>query len=196
MSDRQPLLNLLAEYRAASPDEAAVVDRITALAEQHANCLDRDCRPGHLTGSAWVVSADGSRHLLLLHKKLGKWLQPGGHADGQTDLSSVALREAEEESGLSALQIVPAPSGLLPLDVDVHDIPARRNPDGSIKESAHEHHDVRFLLRTTQSEAITLSEESDDLRWCSAEEVRSLTQEESVLRLLKKAQKRLNACKR
>ena len=191
MSDRQPLLHLLANYRAAYPEESSMVSRIVSLAEGHENCFDRDCRPGHLTGSAWVVSADGNRHLLLLHKKLGKWLQPGGHADGQTNLSDVALREAHEESGLESLEIVADPRGLAPLDVDVHEIPARFTPDGQIKETAHEHHDVRFLLRATDSETLTLSDESDALRWCTAEEVRTLTQEQSVLRLLEKSERRL-----
>lgn len=188
---REPLLEILEAYRSRHADEAAVVDRIAALAEAHADCFDRTCRPGHLTGSAWVVSADGERHLLMLHRKLGKWLQPGGHADGQTDLEAVARREAEEETGLIGFETIADAVALVPLDVDVHDIPARYSPDGELIEDAHEHHDVRFLLRVTGDESLVPNEESHELRWCLAEEVRTLTSEPSVLRLLAKACQRL-----
>lgn len=188
---RQPLLDLLADYRARHADEAAVVDRIVDLAESHPDCFDRTCRPGHLTGSAWVVSADGERHLLMLHRKLGKWLQPGGHADGQSDLEAVARREAEEETGLRGLKTLADESGLTPLDVDVHEIPARFGTDGALIEDGHEHHDIRFLLQATGDETLVVNDESHELRWCLPAEVRTLTAESSVLRLLDKAQPRL-----
>lgn len=191
MTGRQALLALLAEYADAFPDERPMAQRIAALAEAQADCFDRSCRPGHLTGSAWVVSADGERHLLLHHGKLDKWLQPGGHADGQTDLAEVARREVEEETGLSDLELIGDSSGFAPLDVDVHDIPERRDSEGRVKETAHEHHDVRYLFRATGDEKLTLSDESRELRWCRPNEVRTLTQEESVLRLLRKANRRL-----
>ncbi|QDT70498.1 NUDIX domain protein [Planctomycetes bacterium MalM25] len=191
MTDRQTLLDLLTQYAVAHPEERAMADRIAALAGAHEDCFERTCRPGHLTGSAWVVSADRERHLLLHHGKLDKWLQPGGHADGQTDLATVARREVEEETGLRELELISDSHGLAPLDVDVHDIPERRDAAGNVKETAHEHHDVRYLFLVTGDETLTLSEESHELRWCRPDEVRTLTQEESVLRLLNKAKKRL-----
>lgn len=192
---RQPLLQLLHDYRAAFPKEAAVADRIAALAKSRPDCFDRTCRPGHLTGSAWVVSADGERHLLMHHRKLDKWLQPGGHADGQTELVEVARREAQEETGITELVTVADASGLVPLDLDVHDIPARTNDAGEPIDDAHEHHDIRFLLRATGDETLVDNEESNELRWCRVEEVRTLTNEPSVLRLLEKAQERLSLVK-
>ncbi len=188
---RQAVVNLLTAYRDANPSEAGVADRILALVHSRPDCFDRACRPGHLTGSAWVVSPDGERHLLLHHRKLDKWLQPGGHADGQTDLAEVALREAMEETGLRSLRVVTDAAGSAVLDLDVHDIPARYAPDGSPVEDGHEHHDVRFLLRAEADESLCLSEESRALRWCSPAEVAELTQEWSVLRLLEKARRRL-----
>ncbi|MEO1497485.1 MAG: NUDIX hydrolase [Planctomycetota bacterium] len=182
---QQALLNLLAEYQEHHADEAAVVRRIRSLVMAHEDCFERICRPGHITGSAWVISADGERHLLLHHRKLNKWLQPGGHADGDPDVARVALREATEESGLMALELFPSVPKVL--DVDVHDIPARYHPDGTLKEDAHEHHDVRFLVRATTDEPLTRNEESNDLRWATEAEVRRLTSETSVLRLLDKA---------
>ena len=83
---------------------AATLDFVRA----HPDCLARTCAPGHLTGSAWIVSPDRRRTLLTHHRKLGKWLQLGGHADGDADLLAVALREAREESGLRGLRVVDA----------------------------------------------------------------------------------------
>lgn len=187
--NRQPLLDLLADYTTACPEESAATERIRSLVQQHEDCFLRTCRPGHITGSAWVVSADGERHLLLHHRKLDKWLQPGGHADGEDDVAQVALREAAEESGLTGLSVVDTAPRVL--DVDVHEIPARYAPDGALVEDAHEHHDVRFLVQATSDETLRQNEESNALRWCTAEEVRQLTSETSVLRLLEKATRRL-----
>jgi 8-oxo-dGTP pyrophosphatase MutT (NUDIX family) len=188
---RDPVITLLTAYREANPSETEVADRILALVNSRSDCFDRTCRPGHLTGSAWVVSPDGERHLLLHHRKLDKWLQPGGHADGQTDLAEVALREAVEETGLQSLRVVSDSYGVAVLDLDVHDIPARYAPDGSLIEDGHEHHDVRFLFQADADESLCINDESHALRWCTPEEVQSLTQEWSVLRLLEKARQRL-----
>ena len=89
---------------------------------RHEHPFDRAIPEGHLTGSAITVSADGSRVLLLHHRKLDRWLQPGGHGDpGETTGEEVALREALEESGIRGLALHQAAPR--PLDVDVHDIP-------------------------------------------------------------------------
>jgi 8-oxo-dGTP pyrophosphatase MutT (NUDIX family) len=120
----------------------------------HPDCCERSLAVGHLTGSAWLVSADGRRVLLTHHRKLGIWVQPGGHADGDGDLASVALREAEEESGLRGLQIDPQV-----FDLDRHRIPARGT------EPEHWHYDVRFVVRATAGEAFAVGDESHDLAW-------------------------------
>src|SRR5882672_12642051 len=80
---RRPLLDMLARYRELFPAEADVVDRMTTLIHGHADCFERTCRPGHVTGAAWIVSTDRRRSLLTHHRKLDRWLQLGGHADGQ-----------------------------------------------------------------------------------------------------------------
>lgn len=179
---REPLLHLLEKYAHHWPGETAVVARIRSLVESHTDCFDRTCRPGHITGSAWVVSHDGQRHLLLHHRKLNRWLQPGGHADGDTNVANVALREAIEESGIPRLRIVQE----TPLDVDVHLIPARYANDGALIEEAHEHHDIRFLVKAEGDDPIVVSDESHDVQWFTSEQVTAQTDEESVLRLLKK----------
>lgn len=181
------LVTLLDRYTARYPDEHAVVARIRALVESHPDCLLRTCRPGHITGSAWVLSSDRARCLLVHHARLDRWLQPGGHADGESDISQVALREVREETGLSALKLSLHDGQLVPLDLDIHLIPARIASDGTVIEDAHEHHDVRFLVLATGNEPLAVSEESHDVRWCTAAEVRAHTSEESVLRMLRKA---------
>ncbi|MEN0109455.1 MAG: NUDIX hydrolase [Planctomycetota bacterium] len=191
MNAREELRAMLAAYVAAHPDESETAARIGRLVTGHADCFQRGCRPGHLTASAWVVSADGARHLLLRHRKLGKWLQPGGHADGDTDLLAVARREVTEETGLSGLEPIVSASGLLPLDLDVHQIPARIDANGAEIDDAHEHHDVRFLFRATGEDRLTANHESDGLAWLEPDGVQARTDEESVLRLMRKAMTRL-----
>jgi 8-oxo-dGTP pyrophosphatase MutT (NUDIX family) len=183
---RRPLLDLLARYRQAFPADAPIVDRITALVESHSDCFERTCRPGHITGAAWIISPDRRRCLLTHHRKLNRWLQLGGHADGQWEIEEVALREAREESGLSAFQLLPIDGSLIPFDVDVHLIPPRYDMEGRLVEDAHEHHDIRFLLVAKSDLGICTSDESHDLAWFTPDEVFDLTQDESILRMLRK----------
>ena len=118
------------------------------------DCYLRSNLDGHFTGSAWLVSADGQRVLLTHHRKLGRWFQLGGHADGDADLSRVALHEAEEESGLTDLAVE---SEIF--DLDRHWIPERNEVPG------HWHYDVRFVVRVTGGEDFVVSEESLALAW-------------------------------
>lgn len=182
---RRALNELLRRYAAAWPAEAALAARFAAFVAAHPDCLLRSCVPGHVTASAWIVAPDGARALLTHHRKLGRWLQLGGHVDGEPAVERAALREAEEESGLPGMCCERwAGPELVPLDLDVHPIPARG------AEPAHDHWDVRFLLRAPAG-PLVVSAESHDLRWCTPDEVAALTGEESVLRLLRKAQRLL-----
>jgi len=144
-------------------------------------CADRDTYPGHLTGSALVVSPSRDRVLLTHHRKLGRWLQLGGHADGSFDLPAAALREAEEESGLADLAFYPLEVGFPQaiLDLDVHWI-----PEG--KEPGHYHYDVRYLIVAEPSREPQVSEESLDVKWLALEEAYRVTFGSSMHRLLDK----------
>ena len=148
------MIDAYAERHAASPPELDSVARFRELMRSDATAARRERTHGHLTGSAWLVSADGLRVLLTHHRKLGRWLQLGGHADGEVDLARVALREAEEESGLPHLTVEPDV-----FDLDRHWIPPRGVEDG------HWHYDVRFVVRACGSEAFVVSEESHALAW-------------------------------
>ena len=103
---RRPLLDLLDVYQQRHPEESACVEKIRALAVAHENCFQRDCQPGHITASSWIVSHDHQRVLFTHHRKLDRWLQLGGHADGDTDVLEVALKEAREESGMNDFDVL------------------------------------------------------------------------------------------
>jgi 8-oxo-dGTP pyrophosphatase MutT (NUDIX family) len=165
----------------ADDEEALDLERIRAFVTRHPEPFDRRLAVGHLTGSAVVVAASGDRVLLLHHRKLDRWLQPGGHGDpGESTGEEVALREAREETGLRGLRLHPeAPR---PLDVDVHEIPAR----GS--EPAHQHLDLRYLVvAPAGAEATPSAEETNDLRWFGWDELHGLDLDSGLLRLLGKA---------
>ena len=133
----------------------------------------RSCRPGHLTASALVIARDSGQVLLMQHRKLQRWLQLGGHCDGDADLAAVALREACEESGLDDLAVLPHV-----VDIDIHPIPAR----GDVPE--HLHYDTRFLVFAPTALPPVCNDESDGLRWLDVDEAHALTDDDSVRRLL------------
>lgn len=169
--------------------ERAVLDRLRGFVEATEDCFERAWPTGHVTGSALVVTPSLDRVLLMLHGKLGRWLQLGGHADGDPQVERVALREASEESGLEGLGFLsyehllgtPRPRPL-PFDLDVHAIPAR----GAVPE--HLHHDVRFLLVAGGSLEPRRNSESRDLGWWTLPEARTLTDEVSMHRQFDKLQ--------
>ncbi len=175
-----PVLKLLRLHaaRPLDPSEAEMTAEIIRFAENHPDCLHRTCVPGHLTGSAWVVSPDRKRTLLTHHHKLDKWLQLGGHADGDGDLLAVALREAREESGLERLRAVSSEV----FDVDRHWIPPRKTEPG------HYHHDLRFMIEADPDEPLVISNESKDLAWIEVDRVSSLNPEESIARMVRKTE--------
>ncbi|MCW0378010.1 hypothetical protein NB697_000856 [Xanthomonas sacchari] len=137
------------------PDQAEVAAQFLALLDDAADPFVRARLDGHFTGSAWLVSADGTRTLLTHHRKLQRWLQLGGHADGDRDLARVALKEAEEESGLPGLALEDAAI----FDLDRHWIPERGEVPG------HWHYDARYVVRAGADEAFAVSEESLALAW-------------------------------
>jgi len=150
----------LEAYRARWPEEGEVVAHFAALLDEGAHAFERERFAGHFTASAWLVSDDGTRALLTHHRKLDRWLQPGGHADGDVDLARVALKEAEEESGLRALALLP---GLF--DLDRHWIPEHKGVP------AHWHYDVRFVVHAGSDERFVVSDESHALAWRDIAEI-------------------------
>jgi 8-oxo-dGTP pyrophosphatase MutT (NUDIX family) len=174
---RQPLLDQLADYAARHPEEAETVGRFIEFIRAEQDCFERSLAAGHVTGSAWIVNADGSQVLLTHHRKLDRWLQLGGHADGDPDVFAVALKEAREESGLNDFEALL--DGIF--DLDIHPIPARKS------DPEHLHYDVRYLLRATGATDYIVSDESHDLRWVPLDQVPGLTTEESMSRMVRKS---------
>ena len=175
---RRKLLDSLEIYSSLYEEEADLIKRFNVFLEENVNCFDRQNRVGHVTGSAWLLCPDYQHVLLTHHKKLNRWLQLGGHSDGEPDTLSVAMREAREESGL----LVKALENSI-FDIDVHTIPQRKN------EPKHLHFDVRFLLQALEKDFV-VSTESNDLRWVKIADIPKYTVEESILRMRDKWLKR------
>lgn len=173
---RSPLLRDLAEYAARHPAESATNTRFIHFVRDHADCFQRELAIGHVTGSAWIVNATGNAVLLTHHRKLDRWLQPGGHADGDADTLAVALREAAEETGLEPLR--PVSSAIF--DLDIHLIPARG------ETPAHEHFDVRYAIVHEGDDRFAVSEESHDLAWVPIHGLGDFTTEASMHRMAQK----------
>lgn len=148
-----------------------------SLIKRQPRCFDNQCfNDGHITGSSWIISPDKKQVLLTHHQKLGIWIQLGGHSDGNADTLAVAIREAQEESGISV-----RPIECQILDVDVHRVPS------IAEEPAHLHYDIRFaLLATTRN--FKASKESIALRWVNLEDISRLSSEASLLRMRDKWQ--------
>lgn len=178
---RRALLDLIDRYAEGHPVESLTVERFREFVAAHPECFERSLAIGHITGSAWILDQPGERVLLTHHRKLDRWLQPGGHADGNPDVLAVALREGWEETGLGSLFPVDREA----FDLDIHRIPARG------REPEHLHYDVRFLLRDPGTGAFVVSEESHDLAWVPLAALESYTEEESMIRMRDKCLGRL-----
>jgi len=174
---RQPLLSLIQEYSEIHPEEVDTADRFAEFVRQNSDCFERSLEIGHVTGSAWILDSGGTATLLTHHRKLNIWLQTGGHADGDPDALAVAMREAEEETGLRDLEAISPRI----FDMDIHGIPERKG------EARHYHYDLRFLLRQKGEQKYTVSEESHDLAWVPMNGLEQYTIEASMLRMRDKA---------
>lgn len=163
---------ILTSYVPRDEQQAHTRARILAFLHEHPDALLRTRLEGHLTAAALLLDHAGERALLTHHRKLDKWLQLGGHCDGDGNLVAAALREAVEESGIAELAIDPRP-----IDLDIHPIPARPG------EPEHLHLDVRFVVHAPQNAVETVSDESHELGWFTPEEARTILTDDSVLRL-------------
>ena len=172
---RRIVIGLLESYAQRHPVEHTKLEQFVDFVHANERCFERDCWAGHVTGSAWLVDQTRDRVLLTHHKKLDRWLQLGGHSDGIADPLTVAIREAEEESGLAVIALDSSV-----FDIDIHEIPARKT------DPAHLHFDVRFALQTRDADAFRVSAESHDLAWVNVRRLEDYTDEESVLRMARK----------
>ncbi len=175
--DRLRLLELLDCYAPCSREDEAARERVYALIAGHPSCFSRTRREGHVTASAWVIDEACLRAVLVRHRKLRRWLQPGGHADGDVDLVRVAQREIAEETGLRRVAL----GAETIFDVDVHEIPAND------AEPAHLHYDVRFLFLAPAGARLVCSDESTQVAWFTREDIERLDVDASVRRMVEKS---------
>jgi 8-oxo-dGTP pyrophosphatase MutT (NUDIX family) len=181
---RQELLNLLRQHRTRFMEEAGYLVRARNFVEAHSDCFYRELWPAHVTGSTWVVSPDRERVLMLHHRKLDQWFQPGGHADGDADILRVALRETAEETGIDERHIRLLSESVF--DVDIHAIPANQY------DPWHEHIDVRFLVEIDDSLPIPGNDESHDILWVELSQVPRYNNNRSTWRMTEKTRQLRN----
>jgi 8-oxo-dGTP pyrophosphatase MutT (NUDIX family) len=172
---RAALQALLEAHSPADAKESADRSAMLAFLAALEAPFSANQRDAHFTASALVVDARCTRACLVLHRKLGLWLQPGGHVEpGDASIGLAALREVREETGLDARL-----AGAAPVHLDIHEIPDR--PD----MPAHRHLDVRFLT-VADGDELTLSDESTDVRWWPLAEA-AQAGDESLARLVRAA---------
>ena len=178
---RQELLQLLSNYKTPHMEESAMVKRSRQFILQHENCFDRTLAHGHVTGSTWVVNPSFTHVLILHHRKLGLWLQPGGHADGDPDILRVVLKETSEETGV-ALENIHLLSNQI-FDVDIHTVHANQY------DPRHEHFDIRFLVSIDDTIPLPGNDESHDLGWVPLEQVAQFNNARSIYRMTQKTRR-------
>jgi len=182
------LLELLQNHKAYNETEQKMTAETIAFIKKHPetenpNCFDRALSVGHITASAWITDSNVEQALFTHHKKLGKWLQLGGHCDGNPNVQEVALTEAQEESGLTNFQLKQANI----FDVDIHLIPAHKTT------AAHYHYDIRFWLIADANTPLQISNESKDLKWLPIDAIEEYNKEASIMRMVKKCKKAENS---
>ncbi len=176
---KEDLLNRLSEYQTIHMDEAGMVARTLRFIEAHDNCFDRNLSYGHVTGSSWILNPAHSHTLMLHHRKLDWWLQPGGHADGDPDILQVVLKEASEETGIDEQHIHLVSEDIF--DVDIHTI------FPSVHDHRHEHFDIRFLFEVDDRLEIPGNDESHEVAWIPLNQVCHLNNLRSLHRMVRKS---------
>lgn len=160
-------MDLEAALRAYRPwNEQEENDRSVMLEMLRAGqeLFTRDNRTAHFTASSWIVDAEREHILMAYHNIYQAWAWTGGHADGEKDLLAVALREANEETGVHARALSP---GIFSLEI--------LTVDGHIKKGAyvpsHLHLNITYLLEADRSEPLKVKpDENEAVRWFTKED--------------------------
>lgn len=169
------LLSSLEEYTADDLLQKNCKKEMISFLKNYDNCFERSCSKGHFTASAWVINSEETHVLLMNHRKLGIWVQLGGHADGDENLLSVSVKEVLEESGIKTS----------PITDKIFDIEAYLIPEYKL-EKEHYHYDVRFLLKSNGNDTLIKNEESIDIGWFQANQECLPTKNPCIIRMLNK----------
>jgi 8-oxo-dGTP pyrophosphatase MutT (NUDIX family) len=172
---------IVQQYAQQYPQEHAKLKQFTEFVNQYSDAFERTQTVGHITASAMLLSPESDQCLLMHHRKLDKWLQPGGHADGDKDTFRVAQKEVYEETGIC--QFMKADAHVL--DIDIHEIPARP------QEPKHKHYDICYLMQSTCLEFVQ-NEESLQLKWVDLDEVLNFNNEPRYQRIMTKIKQLLH----
>lgn len=167
-SNIRAALNQFANSAFCLPEQKETLAQISTFIQNNPNCFDRS-NTGHITSSVWIVNAEKTHALLTHHKKFDMWCQLGGHNDGDPDCKATALKEAEEESGITGFIFLL--DGIF--DVDIHPIPG----------PCAFHYDIRYLLQAPADAQYLVSDESHDLAWVPFDKLSEYTQQQSVMRM-------------
>jgi 8-oxo-dGTP pyrophosphatase MutT (NUDIX family) len=173
---RDHLLSLLNTYEATGGAEHKMYLDTIEFIRSNPDCFERTLMQGHVTASGWVVSPDRNSVLLMHHRKLDRWFQPGGHCDGDPDVAAVAEKEVREETGVRNVRQVQ--SGIF--DIDIHLIPA------NTREPAHFHYDIRFLFEADPTDPLFINFESKEVKWVGVADVEALNDSASIMRMVAK----------
>ena len=173
---RSPLRTLLHAYIPTDQHEQEAKKTMLTFIDQYPTCFERSLEVGHITASSWLVNKNNTHALMMHHAKLGIWCQLGGHCDGNPNPLEVAIKEAQEESGIH--EIVALSPAIF--DIDIHVVPANS------KEKAHYHYDIRFLLQVISDEQYVQNSESKELRWVSKNRAELPTEQRSITRMFDK----------
>jgi ADP-ribose pyrophosphatase YjhB (NUDIX family) len=181
--DRKDILSELALYKTIYHEEKLFISSFTELIEKHDNCFERSLLSGHITGSAWVLNPTFSKALLVHHANLNRWLQPGGHADGDENLRRVSYKELVEETGLFKAKL----HAETIFDLDIHLIPEHK------KTPKHHHYDIRYLFLADEIDDIRVSKESKEVKWWELDNISDLVNHDrSIIRLVEKSRNLAN----
>lgn len=172
------LRSSLSLYQPINDQEADYKTQMLELFSEGEIAFQRKRKAGHFTASAWVLDPSKQSVLLILHSKIGKWLQPGGHADGNQDLLEVAKKELLEETGVNGVELLKTTI----FDLDIHTIPAHKG----IPE--HLHYDMRFIFRGNSQARMQINHESKDIQWVPLDEIPELVSKDpSICRMVEKS---------
>jgi len=174
--NKKEFAHQLQNYQTSFSEESGFIPQFLDLLKQE-NCYLRKNTNRHFTSSAWLLNADLTKVVLIHHKKLNKWLQPGGHADGNENLVEVAMKEVREETGIHSFIEMKKEI----FDLDIHLIPEYRD----VKE--HYHYDARFVFRVSEETKLIRNQETNDVCWTNLSEIKKLTSNNnSILRMVEK----------
>lgn len=185
----EKIIGDLKKYTPVNEQEEKDVSAMLGFLEGGHSCFSRENIAGHMTASAWIVNKERTKTLFCYHNLYDSWSWIGGHADGETDLLKVALKEAEEETGVKA---VPVNGEIFSVEI--------LTVSGHIKKgeyvSSHLHYNITYLLEADENAPLKIApDENSALKWLYFDEIKKASTEKWMIervyeKLIKKSEAR------